>query len=961
MKWTYGFVFVAFLFAACGEESTEKVVEGQTSVVSFVSELPECDNSNDGEQVLVEGEATVRVCSGGKWYAAATVDTVYDQQKLSCSALNLSDNSGFKIVCNGDSVAVMYYGEDGANGKNGKNGEPGLQGPQGEKGEPGADGEDGKKGDKGNPGADGTNGTNAADCFIRKLDEDSVRVVCGSDSTTLYIGEYPDTTTHEEPVVELDSEKVAVELKEISGVSQKGPFLSGSKVRALEIQDGRTLKQTGNSFNGKIKDDKGSFKINSRTLVSQYLQLEVTGFYRDEVTGENSKSELTLNAITDVSARSEANINLLTHLEFERVSYLVTQKKMKVKAAKKQAQQEIFAMFLIDASKFSNSEDLNIAGSSEEDAALLAFSVMLQGDRSVADLSELLTKISSDIKADGSWDDAATQMKIAEWSADADSAGRFAVIANNVKNWGISLKVPEFEKFIRNYWYTKYGLGACTKDSVGVVKAATAGKQKNTKTRYICKAFEESGDSLWVVASDFEKDTYQWKAGEDGELKIGSVSQTDVYVYDVVKEQWRPATLLEQRLGGCSETVANDDTKNKGVVNGVEYKCENHAWTRISILIANTDNWIPGTDGDVVEREDGYYVFDEAEGDWRAANEADWTFGLKGCTTNRTGEFGRSKTDYKYYRCNAEHLWELTDKVSYNTAGIACDDDGKMIYGLVEKTTAFVCDNGAWREATTGEELVGESCTEEKEGVFSKDSAWICNNKALRKTNVYDFPEDKEWTNPALTYGTLIDQRDGRSYKTIEIDGLVIMAENLNYGDEDQNSYLIENNWCYDNDSLNCRKAGRYYTWTAAMNIDSKWTNANPPEGYIKKQHQGVCPKGWHIPNLDEWAVIVPNNGAGWADPWREYQTTEIPRWPDATNEKGLSLVPTGECIPSACYDGDCIEYYFKEVDKSIYIWSATIIDENSSRALSNVSFGTYQGRSSGLPVRCIQDYEEEL
>ena len=38
---------------------------------------------------------------------------------------------------------------------------------------------------------------------------------------------------------------------------------------------------------------------------------------------------------------SKANVNILTHLEFDRVYYLVTHEKMTMKEAKRQAQEEI--------------------------------------------------------------------------------------------------------------------------------------------------------------------------------------------------------------------------------------------------------------------------------------------------------------------------------------------------------------------------------------------------------------------------------------------------------------------------------------------------------------------------------------------------------------------------------------------------------------------------------------------
>ena len=106
-----------------------------------------------------------------------------------------------------------------------------------------------------------------------------------------------------------DSEDISVSVNEVTGVSQKGPFLMGSKVQMFEISNGRSLNQTGKSFNGKISNDKGEFKIKGSKLVSQYVTLEASGYYRNEVTGNNSKSELTLFAISDVSDRSTININ----------------------------------------------------------------------------------------------------------------------------------------------------------------------------------------------------------------------------------------------------------------------------------------------------------------------------------------------------------------------------------------------------------------------------------------------------------------------------------------------------------------------------------------------------------------------------------------------------------------------------------------------------------------------------
>lgn len=82
---------------------------------------------------------------------------------------------------------------------------------------------------------------------------------------------------------------------------------------------------------------------------------------------------------------------------------------------------------------------------------------------------------------------------------------------------------------------------------------------------------------------------------------------------------------------------------------------------------------------------------------------------------------------------------------------------------------------------------------------------------------------------PASTpeYGnvTLGDQ----SYRTIELDGLTWMAENLNYE--------VVDSWCYENKSSNCNKYGRLYNWEAA-----------------NKACQTV---GWHLPTDQEWQEMA--------------------------------------------------------------------------------------------------------
>jgi uncharacterized protein (TIGR02145 family) len=115
--------------------------------------------------------------------------------------------------------------------------------------------------------------------------------------------------------------------------------------------------------------------------------------------------------------------------------------------------------------------------------------------------------------------------------------------------------------------------------------------------------------------------------------------------------------------------------------------------------------------------------------------------------------------------------------------------------------------------------------------------------------------------------GSFIDSRDGKKYKTIEIGTQTWMAENLNYN--------TKGSKCCSNKSANCNKYGRLYNWETAMK---------------------VCPKGWHLPNNEEWYVLKVFIGdeagtklktiSGW-----NIDDDYIP----GTDDYGFSALPGGE------------------------------------------------------------------
>ena len=445
------FVSAAFL-AACGD-TVENVY--QTGLEAYASEedLPKCNKDHENELAFVKDAGVTLVCVDGDWVATSPEST--GNVDFSCKTEELKDKSGLKIVCNGDSIGVVLNGEKGDKGDDGV----------------GKAGEDGKDG---------------VGCSIDRQTDSTVTIRCGEKSMTLSLGAggiVPNDTA------EADSEKVAISLDSLAGYTQKGPFLKGSTVYLYELSDGRTLKQTNGNFTSKITRDDGHYKFTARDLVSQYVMLEVDGSYRNEVTGQKSDASLRLKAITDMRKRSSANVNLLTHLEFDRVYQLVTRgdstgKKLTVKQAKRQAQKEILKQFHIELDSTTDAEDMDVFGSSDADAALLAVSILLQGDSGTTDLSVLLTEISDDIAEYGEWKNDSAKAAIADWVFSK-------VLSNfrrNVEGWGLNgdNEICDFENVIEHFIMETYDVKSCGKEDNGKERTVKNKYSKQDGQTFVC-------------------------------------------------------------------------------------------------------------------------------------------------------------------------------------------------------------------------------------------------------------------------------------------------------------------------------------------------------------------------------------------------------------------------------------------------------------------------------------------
>lgn len=236
--------------------------------------------------------------------------------------------------------------------------------------------------------------------------------------------------------------------RNIEGQVQKGPFISGSSVTIYELDE--NLTPTGMSFNTPIKDNQGTFSLSNIPLDTTFVKLKADGFYYNEIKGKLSDAQISLYALADISNIQKVNVNLLTHLEYERAEFLF-HRGSTLAEAKAQAQQEILAIFNIEKDEIRNSEDLNIVKRGEDNGILLAITAIIQGLRTESQMTELLYSIINDIKPDGTLDDLNIGSLLINHAGYLDTTS----IASNLKDrytmYGYPPDIPEFVKFIGNF------------------------------------------------------------------------------------------------------------------------------------------------------------------------------------------------------------------------------------------------------------------------------------------------------------------------------------------------------------------------------------------------------------------------------------------------------------------------------------------------------------------------------
>lgn len=236
-----------------------------------------------------------------------------------------------------------------------------------------------------------------------------------------------------------------VEKSSISGNIEKGPFVQGSKVTLYELT--ADLLQTGKSFKAQTNNDLGAFRFEtSMSLGSQFVELESSGYFYNEVQGRLSTSQITLNALSNVENRNSVNVNLITHLEFDRVKNLVREGKT-FSDAKHQAEKELLACFAI-TDEIDSPEGISIIDNDKSSAMLLAISTVMLYNKNEAEFSEFIAKFSTDFADNGKIDNQLIQKAITEGEKNARPNEVIERMKEFYSNKGVTIQGGDFSQYI---------------------------------------------------------------------------------------------------------------------------------------------------------------------------------------------------------------------------------------------------------------------------------------------------------------------------------------------------------------------------------------------------------------------------------------------------------------------------------------------------------------------------------
>ncbi len=343
-------------------------------------------------------------------------------------------------------------------------------------------------------------------------------------------------------------------------------------------------------------------------------------------------------------------------------------------------------------------------------------------------------------------------------------------------------------------------------------------------------------------------------AAQRGCAATGSEEVPPTYIFSNLYRKCIGLPYCDDKMFG---TVQRAGLKN--IISDTLYFCDIRGWTFLSSFDQDTKDIPCDKVGKVIKSasvNERYYIC-KADG-WNVATKMD--FEVQDLACGDSAKLVKSPSDTtKYYLCK-NSKWKIADQMEISTTNIPCDRVGKIVDSGTKDYKGrifYICRDTGWDTATQREADIGDrSCDAEGktvQGVIDTNMSYVCYQNSW--TDFYDAPCDtdnkrvrdwkeglkedyicyngkwnysRNWScvfpkeyyfNPKIEYGTLVDDRDGATYRTVEFNGYTWMAENLRYVPTGAQSVPVQEG---------CEIAGRFYSKEAAKT---------------------ACPAGWILPD----------------------------------------------------------------------------------------------------------------
>ena len=739
----------------------------------------------------------------------------------------------------------------------------------------------------------------------------------------------------------------------VKGHVQKGPFINGTSISMSELNT--SLVQTGKVFTTQISNNSGSFEINNVALTSSYVEFSASGYYFDEVKGALSVAPLNLFALSDITDISTVNVNILTHLEKVRVGNLVNGTTT-LPEAKRIAQGEILAIFGFAQTGMDNSEELDISVNNDGNAILIAISIILQGDRSVGDLTELMAGMTNDIGGDGILNSESIKTELRNSARNLDLAAVRSNLVRRYQELGVGASIPDFEKYVNNFLvYTAQSPVTLTLVATDVtISGAKLNGTVNPNSLRTTVTFEygttitygstavatqspvtgsTSVNAEIVISGLLPGTTYHFRIKSQNSL--GTVTGSDMTFTTLGQlpvANVLPADNIQLTSASVYGTVNPNNLSTVvsfewGITTGYGHSTPATQSPVTGNIITNVSSALTGlTPGST------YHLRVKAENALGIIYSNDKTFVTPGLMPS---------VAYTPVTNLTSHSVALNGTVNANLLSTSA----LFEYGT---TTGYGSSAATIPATVTGNTIVSVNAA------FTGLSAGVTYHYRINATNELGTTLGNDMT---FTILTPVTDFDGNVYEVVKIATQVWMAENLkslSYRNGDPIGTTTparldisaestpKYQWSYEGDETKVPLYGRLYTW------------------YAVTDSRNVCPSGWHVPTDVEFKALEANYGGEFLAGGK-LKEAGLTHWESpntaADNSSSFSALPAGLHWNNYVRP----EEIFLRIGLSAGFWtstsSASTLAWSHSLNYTNASVHIMSDdKKVGYSVRCIKD-----